>query len=77
MAQMVKLDHIKRENNAYSKLKNKEAKEILELVLSRRMTKQEIADRYKVSYSAIKAIRTGRNWLSVTKGIFERYGIQK
>ena len=52
-------------------------KEILELVLSRRMTKQEIADKYKVSYATIKAIRTGRNWLSVTKGIFERYGIQK
>lgn len=69
--------NIKGENNAYSKLKNKEAKEILELVLSRRMTKQEIADKYKVSYATIKAIRTGRNWLSVTKGIFERYGIQK
>lgn len=69
--------NIKGENNAYSKLKNKEAKEILELVLSRRMTKQEIADKYKVSYATIKAIRTGRNWLSVTKCIFERYGIQK
>lgn len=69
--------NIKGEKNAFSKLKDKEAKEILELILSHKMTKQEIADKYKVSYATIKAIRSGRNWLSVTKGVFEKYGIQK
>lgn len=69
--------NIKGEKNAFSKLKDKEAREILELILRHKMTKQEIADKYKVSYATIKAIRTGKNWLSVTKDIFEKYGIQK
>ena len=68
---------IKGEKNGFSKLKEKEAREILEMVLTHVMTKQEIADRYNVSFAAIKAIRSGRNWLSSTRDIFEKYGIQK
>ena len=68
---------IKGEKNGFSKLKEKEVREILELVLTHTMTKQEIADKYHVSFATIKAIRSGRNWLSFTRDIFEKHGIYK
>lgn len=68
---------IKGEKNGFSKLKEREVREILELVLTHTMTKQEIADKYRVSFATIKAIRSGRNWLSFTRDIFEKHGIQK
>ena len=68
---------IKGEKNGFSKLKEKEVREILELVLNHEMTKQEVADKYRVSFATIKAIRSGRNWLSFTRDIFEKHGIQK
>ena len=68
---------IKGEKNGFSKLKEKEVREILELVLTHTMTKQEIADKYHVSFATIKAIRSGRNWLSFTRDIFENHGIHK
>lgn len=68
---------IKGEKNGFAKLKEKEVREILELVLTHTMTKQEIADKYNVSFATIKAIRSGRNWITVTKDIFNKYGIQK
>lgn len=68
---------IKGEKNGFSKLKEKEVREILELVLTHQMTKQEIADKYHVSFATVKAIRSGRNWLSFTRDIFEKHGIHK
>lgn len=68
---------IKGEKNGFSKLKEREVREILELVLTHTMTKQEIADKYHVSFATIKAIRSGRNWLSFTRDIFEKHGIHK
>lgn len=68
---------IKGEKNGFSKLKEEEVREILELVLVHKMTKQEIADKYHVSFATIKAIRSGRNWLSFTRDIFEKHGIHK
>lgn len=68
---------IKGEKNGFSKLKEKEVREILELVLTHTMTKQEIADKYHVSFATIKAIRSGRNWSSFTRDIFEKHGIHK
>ena len=68
---------VKGEKNGFSKLKEREVREILELVLTHKMTKQEIADEYHVSFAAIKAIRSGRNWLSFTRDIFEKHGIYK
>lgn len=68
---------IKGEKNGFAKLKTKDVKEILVLILEHKMTKQEIADKYGVSFATIKAIRSGRNWLFCTKDIFEKYGIQK
>lgn len=68
---------IKGEKNGFAKLKEREVREILELVLTHSMTKQEIADKYRVSFATIKAIRSGRNWLSFTRDIFERHGIHK
>lgn len=69
--------NIKGENNGFSKLTEREVKEILVLVLEHKMTKQEIANRYNVSFATIKAIRSGRNWLYLTKDIFNKYGIDK
>lgn len=68
---------IKGEKNGFAKLTNKQVRDILELVLSHKMLKREIAEKYNVSFATIKAIRSGKNWLSVTKDIFEKYGIQK
>jgi DNA-directed RNA polymerase specialized sigma subunit len=68
---------IKGEKNGFAKLKEREVREILELVLTHAMTKQEIADKYRVSFATIKAIRSGRNWLSFTRDIFEQHGIHK
>lgn len=68
---------IKGEKNGFSKLTEKEVYEILELALSHKMTQQEIANKYHVSFATVKSIRSGRNWSSFTKSIFEKYGIQK
>lgn len=68
---------IKGEKNGFAKLKEKEVREIIELVLTHKMTKQEIANKYHVSFATIKAIRSGRNWLSVTRDIFKKHGIYK
>ena len=68
---------IKGEKNGFSKLKEREVREILELVLTHKMTKQEIADKYHLSFATIKAIRSGRSWLSFTRDIFEKHGIYK
>lgn len=68
---------IKGEKNGFAKLREKEVREILELVLTHTMTKQEIADKYHVSFATIKAIRSGKNWLSFTRDIFENHGIHK
>lgn len=68
---------IKGEKNGFAKLKEREVREILELVLTHTMTKQKIADKYRVSFATIKAIRSGRNWLSFTRDIFEQHGIHK
>ena len=65
------------ERNAFSKLTEKEVRDILILVLEHRMTKKEIAEKYNVSFATIKAIRSGRNWKNYTKDIFERYNIIK
>ena len=65
------------EKNAFSKLTEKEVRDILVLVLEHKMTKQEIAEKYNVSFATIKAIRSGRNWKNYTKDIFERYNILK
>lgn len=68
---------IKGEKNGFSKLKEKDVKDILVLVLEHKMTKQEIADKYNVSFATIKAIRSGRNWKHCTQDIFKKYGIGK
>lgn len=68
---------IKGERNGFAILTNESVREILELVLTHNKTKAEIAEEYGVSFATIKAIRSGRNWLSVTKDIFNKYGIQK
>lgn len=47
------------------------------LVLEHKMTKQEIAIKYNVSFATIKAIRNGRNWKHSTDDIFKKYGIVK
>lgn len=60
-----------------SKLTREQVRDILILVLEHRKTKQQIADDYGVSFATIKAIRSGRNWLSFTKDIFEQYNIKK
>ena len=68
---------IKGEKNGFATLTNEQVRTILELVLTHQKTKTEIAKDFGVSFAAIKAIRSGRNWLSVTKDIFAKYGIQK
>ena len=68
---------IKGEKNGFAVLTNKQVRTILELVLTHQKTKTEVAKDFGVSFAAIKAIRSGRNWLSVTKDIFAKYGIQK
>lgn len=68
---------IKGEKNGFAILTNESVREILELVLTHKKTKAEIAEEYGVSFATIKAIRAGRNWLSVTRDIFNKYGIQK
>lgn len=68
---------IKGEKNGFAKLKEKEVREILVLVLEHKMTKQEIATKYNVSFATIKAIRNGRNWKHSTDDIFKKYGIVK
>ena len=68
---------IKGEKNGFSILTNEQVRIILELVLTHQKTKAEIAKDFGVSFATIKAIRSGRNWLSVTKDIFAKYGIQK
>ena len=68
---------IKGEKNGFSILTNEQVRIILELVLTHQKTKTEIAKDFGVSFATIKAIRSGRNWLSVTKDIFAKYGIQK
>ena len=68
---------IKGEKNGFSILTNEQVRIILELVLTHQKTKTEIAKDFGVSFAAIKAIMSGRNWLSVTKDIFAKYGIQK
>ena len=68
---------IKGEKNGFAMLTNESVREILESVLTHRKTKAEIAKEYGVSFATIKAIRSGHNWLSVTKDIFNKYGIQK
>lgn len=68
---------IKGEKNGFAILTNTQVREILELVLTHQKTKLEIAKDFGVSFATIKAIRSGRNWLTVTKDIFAKYGIQK
>jgi hypothetical protein len=69
--------NIKGEKNGYAILTDDKVKVILELVLTHQKTKAEIAKEYGVSFATIKAIRSGRNWISVTRDIFAKYGIQK
>lgn len=68
---------IKGEKNGFAKLKDEDVLDILDCVLGHKCTKQQLADKYNVSFATIKAIRAGRNWLSITRPIFEKYGIQK
>lgn len=70
-------EQMRGERNGFSKLTEKEVRDILVLVLEHKKTKQEIADMYNVSFATIKAIRSGRNWRHFTKDIFEKYGIKK
>ena len=70
-------EQMRGERNGFSKLTEKEVRDILVLVLEHKKTKQEIADMYNVSFATIKAIRNGRNWKHFTKDIFEKYGINK
>lgn len=70
-------EQMRGERNGFSKLTEKEVREILVLVLEHTKTKQEIADMYNVSFATIKAIRSGRNWRHYTKDIFKKYGINK
>ena len=69
--------NIKGEKNGFAKLKDKDVADVLDCILGHKCTKQQLADKYNVSFATIKAIRSGRNWISITKPIFERYGIQK
>lgn len=68
---------IKGEKNGFAKLKDEDVLDILDCVLGHKCTKQQLADKYNVSFATIKAIRAGRNWLSITRPVFEKYGIQK
>lgn len=54
------------ENNAASKLTQKEVTEIVELLELNRYTLQEIGDKYKVTPHAIYRIKHGHNWSWLT-----------
>ena len=68
---------VKGENNGFSKLRERDVRDILEQILSHSKTKSELAKEYRVSFATIKAIRSGRNWLDSTRDIFTKYGIYK
>lgn len=55
------------ELNAMSKLKEKEVKEICELLMKNVLTCKEIAQKYGVDKSAISNIKMKKNWLKITK----------
>lgn len=50
-------------------LKEEQVKEIIQLLLEKKMTQKEIADRYGVCKSAIWAIKAKKNWKHLTQNI--------
>lgn len=56
-------------NNGDHKLKSPQVLEIIDLLLSHKMTIQAIADKYQVSKFAIESIKYKRTWKHLTKGI--------
>lgn len=55
----------KGKNNGFSKLTEKQVKEI-KYLLKDKIKQQEIADKYNVKLRTIKAIKSGQNWSHIT-----------
>lgn len=61
--------NIENNNPAPHSLNSIQVKEIIQLLLARNLTIQEIADRYSVSKSAIERIKYKKTWKSLTQDI--------
>ena len=53
----------------FAVLNEKQVKEIIQLLLEKKMTQKEIADQYGVCKSAIWAIKAKKNWKHLTQNI--------
>lgn len=68
-AYKIGLSNQKGEKNNASKLTEKEVKEIIQLLLSKKYTLKEIGNKYNVCADAIGAIKNKHNWFYLTKDI--------